>query len=299
MKRKFISATQAAKIAGVTTMTIRNLCKSKVITFKKKRKLFYPLEEDILKYAEDIYEIFEAANDIEEVKTDILKEKEVLKQEKERVSKYLEATCMRPSRIRTVYKVSSELVSKLSDEFFSTKELKVVEYLLRGCNNSISDFNNVSHQRVGQIFNNFLDKLSSYNDYQSKVNERVKNMEEIISEQNFTITKLKNIIDELESKIPNTDFKYNDDLYVLLNKRMVDFDISIRALNCLKAAEIDTLGELVRHKRSDLLKYRNFGKKSLTELDELLERHGLAFGMELIEYHRYESHLINSRMLDE
>ncbi len=70
----------------------------------------------------------------------------------------------------------------------------------------------------------------------------------------------------------------------LLNQRLQDMDLSVRALNCLKAAEVNTLGELVKYHRSDLLKFRNFGKKSLTELDELLERNGLAFGMDISRY---------------
>ncbi|MCM1035043.1 MAG: DNA-directed RNA polymerase subunit alpha [Paludibacter sp.] len=70
----------------------------------------------------------------------------------------------------------------------------------------------------------------------------------------------------------------------LLNSRLVDMDLSVRALNCLKAAEVDTLGQLVTYHRSDLLKFRNFGKKSLTELDELLERNNLAFGMDIAKY---------------
>ncbi len=70
----------------------------------------------------------------------------------------------------------------------------------------------------------------------------------------------------------------------LLNQRLGDMDLSVRALNCLKAAEVDTLGRLVTYHRSDLLKFRNFGKKSLTELDELLDKHGLSFGMDISKY---------------
>jgi len=70
----------------------------------------------------------------------------------------------------------------------------------------------------------------------------------------------------------------------LLKSRLVDLDLSVRALNCLKAAEVETLGELVQYQRSDLLKFRNFGKKSLTELDELVEKKGLTFGMNVGKY---------------
>ena len=61
-------------------------------------------------------------------------------------------------------------------------------------------------------------------------------------------------------------------------------DLSVRALNCLKAADVDTLGELVQFNKTDLLKFRNFGKKSLTELDELVENKNLTFGMNVAKY---------------
>jgi len=70
----------------------------------------------------------------------------------------------------------------------------------------------------------------------------------------------------------------------LLKTKLVDLDLSVRALNCLKAAEVETLGDLVKFNKNDLLKFRNFGKKSLTELDELLEVMNLSFGMEVGKY---------------
>ena len=70
----------------------------------------------------------------------------------------------------------------------------------------------------------------------------------------------------------------------LLNQRLEDMDLSVRAQNCLNTAEVVTLGDLVKFHRADLLKFRNFGKKSLSELDELLERNGLAFGMDISKY---------------
>jgi len=70
----------------------------------------------------------------------------------------------------------------------------------------------------------------------------------------------------------------------LLKTKLTDMNLSVRALNCLKAAEVDTLGDLVKFQKSDLLKFRNFGKKSLTELDDLLEHHGLSFGTDTSKY---------------
>ena len=70
----------------------------------------------------------------------------------------------------------------------------------------------------------------------------------------------------------------------LLKTKLTDMNLSVRALNCLKAANVDTLGELVRFQKSELLKFRNFGKKSLTELDDLLDKHGLTFGTDTSKY---------------
>jgi DNA-directed RNA polymerase subunit alpha len=70
----------------------------------------------------------------------------------------------------------------------------------------------------------------------------------------------------------------------LLKTKLVDLDLSVRALNCLKAAEVDTLGDLVKFNKNDLLKFRNFGKKSLTELEELLTSMNLNFGMDITKY---------------
>ena len=70
----------------------------------------------------------------------------------------------------------------------------------------------------------------------------------------------------------------------LLKTKLIDMDLSVRALNCLKAAEVDTLGDLVSFNKNDLMKFRNFGKKSLTELEELVNVKGLSFGMDLSKY---------------
>jgi DNA-directed RNA polymerase subunit alpha len=70
----------------------------------------------------------------------------------------------------------------------------------------------------------------------------------------------------------------------LLKTKLSEMDLSVRALNCLKAADVETLGELVHYNKNDLLKFRNFGKKSLTELDELLDGLHLSFGMDISKY---------------
>jgi DNA-directed RNA polymerase subunit alpha len=96
------------------------------------------------------------------------------------------------------------------------------------------------------------------------------------------------ITEEIEVKVTEDVYgEYDEDtaqLRQLLNTKLNDMDLSVRALNCLKTSEIETLADLVRLQRNDLMKFRNFGKKSLTELDELLAKHNLVFGMDVTRY---------------
>ena len=91
-------------------------------------------------------------------------------------------------------------------------------------------------------------------------------------------------LDDGESD-PNAEFD-EEVLHMrqLLKSKLSDLNLSVRALNCLKSAEVNSLGELVQYNRNDLLKFRNFGKKSLTELEELLSSLNLNFGMDISKY---------------
>lgn len=90
---------------------------------------------------------------------------------------------------------------------------------------------------------------------------------------------------DTEEKASNEEFD-EESLHMrqLLKTKLVDMDLSVRALNCLKAADVETLGELVSFNKNDLLKFRNFGKKSLVELEDLVRSKGLHFGMNLAKY---------------
>ena len=90
---------------------------------------------------------------------------------------------------------------------------------------------------------------------------------------------------DIEEKAITEEFDENT-LHIrqLLKAKLVDLDLSVRALNCLKAADVETLGELVAFNKNDLLKFRNFGKKSLTELEDLVKIKGLEFGMNVTKY---------------
>ncbi|MGP1501495.1 DNA-directed RNA polymerase subunit alpha [Bergeyella cardium] len=91
----------------------------------------------------------------------------------------------------------------------------------------------------------------------------------------------------LETEAVKASIQYDEETLhtrQLLKSKLSDMDLSVRALNCLKAAEVETLGELVSYSKSDLMKFRNFGKKSLTELEELVHSKGLNFGFDVAKY---------------
>lgn len=91
----------------------------------------------------------------------------------------------------------------------------------------------------------------------------------------------------LETESVKASIQYDEEtmhIRQLLKSKLTDMDLSVRALNCLKAAEVETLGELVYFTKSDLMKFRNFGKKSLTELEDLVHAKGLTFGFDVAKY---------------
>lgn len=90
-----------------------------------------------------------------------------------------------------------------------------------------------------------------------------------------------------EEEVEEVDDEFDEtSLHIrqLLKAKLTDLDLSVRALNCLKAADVETLGDLVSYEKNDLLKFRNFGKKSLNELEDLVKTKNLEFGMNVAKY---------------
>jgi DNA-directed RNA polymerase subunit alpha len=103
--------------------------------------------------------------------------------------------------------------------------------------------------------------------------------------QHFMLFSDERISLELEERVEVEEFDESSlHMRQLLKTKLSDMDLSVRALNCLKAADIDTVGDLVSYNKNDLLKFRNFGKKSLTELEDLVENKNLTFGMDVSKY---------------
>ena len=260
----FIPASEAAEMVGVSAQTIRNLCKAKTLRYQMRTNLFYVCREDVEKYAQSISEINQIERDIDDYKKEINKAFEQIRDTKQEMQGRLEDMNMFPERIKNVTNLLISLLPHFSD-CLSDREVEIVLFVLQG--EKISDVAEkvkLSRDRTRQIWEKAIRKMSCFpNELQAR-DERIEDLTK-------TIEELEARLDQAGiDKVPHS--KSN-----LLASPIYNFDFSVRTLNCLMAAEIRTVGDLVKHTREDLLKSRNFGKKGLTELDEWLADHRLAF----------------------
>lgn len=289
-KTKYISAHDAAKMAGVTTQTIRNLCKAGTLSFQKRQNLFYPSREDVERYADTIADIHNITTDIEQYKHQLETERTVLKDELCTMqAKYRERMYhldMFPKRIEVIRDTLFAVIEglrKYADQYdfcINKRELDAVWDALQGktfeeIGNDMRPF--VTKESARQIWAKGLRKFAHVKAAFYHINSENDLLKETLKEKNDEIATLhaqlegkQNVIDDGTRKLSR-----------LLAMQLVDFDFTIRCLNVLKYAEIYTVRDLVRLHRPDLLKFRNFGRKSLTELDEFIEVHGLSWGMDV------------------
>jgi hypothetical protein len=250
----------------------------------------------VLKHEEQFSKIEEANKCIEQYIEEIagLKthcEKMVLEL-REKAKSINKAHGYNASNIAALSYFAHEILKALSVGFaeeFSAMEIGIISnYIKNGC---IDDpLGTVTKTRAHQLFARFFKKLVNVKkeleikDARIKIlSENVINLTEALKERNYQVEVLslavKNGVIKEDINV-DLDLEFNDFcVHEMFRERLVDYDLSIRALNCLKAAEIETLEDLVRCRRKDLLKVRNFGKKSLNELDDFLEQRKLYWSM--------------------
>ena len=142
----------------------------------------------------------------------------------------------------------------------------------------------VSNTRVGQKTDYEKLTIEVKTDGTIHPEEAVKEASKILIKHLMLITDENISFDDANSREDNIVDEHVLYMRKLLKTSLEDLDLSVRAYNCLKAAKINSLGELVRFDTHELLKFRNFGKKSLVEIEELLQEKGLTFGMDLSKY---------------
>lgn len=157
----------------------------------------------------------------------------------------------------------------------------------------IADYLNLTRERVRQILAKAIRSFGHIRKY----NDIVKENEALAKENKelkmaFSVIAKRNRELEVEAKVQEDKLRWRSDadpseLVAILSVNVQDLNLSVRALNCLKSADIDTIGDLVSCRKEDLLKFRNFGNKSLMELEEVLAEMGLTFNMDIKPYVEY------------
>lgn len=142
----------------------------------------------------------------------------------------------------------------------------------------------VSNTRVGQRTDYEKLTMEIRTDGTIHPEEAIKEASRILIQHLMLITDENITFEDATSREDNIVDEHILHMRKLLKTSLEDLDLSVRAYNCLKAAKINTLGEMVRFDMNELLKFRNFGKKSLVEIEELLQEKGLTFGMDLTKY---------------
>ena len=183
------------------------------------------------------------------------------------------------------------IINACGDDVLKEREKTFLTMLLEGSSvKELSDDFGLTYTRIMQVVSHSIRKLSTVKTF-SELRKEYKQL--LFDNNNYQkiVQSLQNRIKQLESvnnidSAPVSEYDYllgdkGGSFTALLNKRIIDFNLTVRALNCLISADIDTLGDLLKCKKKDLLKFRNFGKKSLSEIEDLLDSMKLHFGMDV------------------
>ena len=302
-----ITVSEAAKRCGVSTQTILNWGERGIITLKKTKgkdgRKWYHVDN------KQIDELCNVSQDIMETKKVLQKELDELKKQKQEVDNALYDMRNQLRLVRTIksMKTSKDFLQSVvsmacSLYIIKDRERKVLSMFIDGF--SIDDIGAelcLSGARVLQLFSRACRCIAHVLDIKEKI-EELDELKHKHEELSCAFATLKSEYDAVAKKIQKDGLNFKteeekmaylaetDSLCNLLTTRLIDVEyntprgykyLSVRALNCLRAANLDTLGDLVQCSRSDLLKFRNFGKKSLTEIQDMLESLGLSFGMDV------------------
>ena len=259
----FIPASEAAEMVGVSAQTIRNLCKAGTIRYQLRSQLFYICKEDVEQYMQSITEVHEIEQSIATYKDTLKKVKGELERESANLQEKLITLKMFPENATYIMDFLYGSL-KYFGEKLEPQEMQILESLLHGGNLSeISNQLSLSRERTRQVLERAIHKTYHFqSDLESK-DQIIQKQEQIINELQDQLAK---------SGCDVTPYKQMS----LLETRVENIAFSVRTMNLLYTLEIETIGDLVKCRRDDLLKYRNFGKKSLAEIEAWLEAHGLA-----------------------
>lgn len=295
---KLMKLSDAAERLGVDRQTIENWAARGVLHIKKDSKPHYvdsELIEQIADFGSDVAASLKALQtikeDYEHQAADIRKAKSEMMKEWNDVNdiRRYKNFCVESS-IRTDFFTSVLTLFVYSGDL-SQREASILSSLLHGESmDDIAQRFGLIRESIRQIALKAIRKANTL----SSIKERFMSLDELQT----TVQSQKIVINDLRSKLKiqeeqdalakqlsdeavRNKFIENDALCTLLSRRLIDCDITVRSLNCVKSIDIETIGDLVKHSKLDLLKCRNFGKKSLTELSDFVDSLGLSFGMDV------------------
>ena len=292
---KLIQVTQAAKILGVSRQTIENWGKNGTLKIHKMGDRGNSHWVDV----DAVTALSDTIKDIEHARQAMEKERKELQEEYRNEHRKLHDIR------REVFMIDKFGTSSFIREFISafpsilesigfitSRESLVMRRIIAGDDIGwIAEDFGLTRSRIMQIFYKGCRKARRLKDIRDNLDELdrlrienvgLKNTVRVMSNE----LKKKMVCYNLSDEERIRKIRETDEVIKTLSTSLRDCNLSVRALHCLRAAEIGTVGELVRYNKSDLLKFRNFGKRSLSELDDLLNSVGLSFGMDVDKVYR-------------
>ena len=277
MEQKYIKASEVAAMFGVTRQTIRNWIDKKLLIATKIDGCHYVTMESV-KAIEDKYSeivVVEGALEAyvnkqkaayEEYKASV----ELLRQSSAENTKI----CLIKPRLTELVRIMFGIVRV--SQYGERRGDDMIELLLHGYDvKYIAEKYGISPERVHQIVEKDLRVLN----YEGRQYVKIKEENERLKEELQTLeNNVKSLRSFREPGAESLEYSKVDVQESILTKKLVDCDISVLTLNCLKSEDIETVGDLARHHKTDFLKVRNFGKKCLIELDDFLDELGLEWG---------------------
>lgn len=274
MNRKYISRNEAAEMLGVHPQTISNYAQEGLIFVRKTRDgKGHPT---IRVAVEDVEKIAEQMEDLVGIETRIARYRERLKREEDQLDRKEMELKEQIDDISNDYKHLQQVTVESMIALFwkyipdvgSADDMAVLKEVMRYGVRVASYHLRMTTRDVVRCCNAVRDEIRMQPDIQ-KYRDRNHQLEV----ENKSLRKW---MEEHQMEAKEA-IEQDKGRTALLETKLIDLDISVRTLNCMKMAEIETLGDLVSFNKADLLKFRNFGKKTLTELENLLAGHGLEF----------------------
>lgn len=271
---RLITRKEAAELLDCEPQTITNWVEKGAINGHKVGNILMVDRESIEHYFDDFKALADMATKIADLKTEyknIIKDQEALLDE-------ARGNSLTSQRAKEVFRMNQLTLISLSEGYLKDRESGILTEIIKGV--KLEDIGNafgLTRERVMQIATKAANKLASIEDL-----KQIRDENKTLKEENNRLSKENNLLKKYitDQRITIDAYENSDKLHsTIFEKRLIDLNLTVRTQNGLKSLNCDTLGDVVKLDISMLMKARNFGKKSLTEIDEFIKRLGLHWGM--------------------